>query len=85
LFRLLIGGLPPGEGGVGGENGILCQNHNLHELYKAVVKLIEDKDLRITMGTNGRTRAENLYRAEDRAQDIQKEILDVLSINGASY
>jgi len=71
-----IGGIT--ESVINGENGMLCENHDLHEMYKAVIKLIEDKDLRIKMGTNGKKRAERLYRAEDKAKDIQNEILDVL-------
>lgn len=70
-----IGGIT--ESVINGENGILCENKNIDEMYSAILKLTEDNELRKSMGINGRLRVEKYYRAEDRAQDIQNEILKI--------
>ncbi|NIP37459.1 MAG: glycosyltransferase family 4 protein [Candidatus Dadabacteria bacterium] len=61
------------------ENGYLCSPGDLEEMTKRIIELLDSKTRRTKMGREGRKRIEDLYLAEDRAKDIEEEIVNVLS------
>ena len=71
-----IGGIP--EVVADGINGILIENENSEDLKNALIKLIENKDIRESMGKNGRRIYEEKFTAEIMANkfiDYYKNIL----------
>lgn len=61
-----VGGVP--EVVVDGKTGFLVEKQNPEEMANAIIKLIEDAELRIQMGKAGRKRYEEFY-TEDKAID----------------
>lgn len=57
---------------VNGETGILISRNNPDALTKALVQLIENKELRETMGNNGRKRAEQHFEMTENIKRIEK-------------
>ena len=53
------------EGDEFGEAGILTHIMNVEEIADAMVRMAEDKNMRLTMGENGYRRADSYYRLED--------------------
>lgn len=71
-----IGGIP--EVVENGVSGILIENENSEDLKNALIKLIENKDIRENMGKNGRRIYEEKFTAEIMANkfiDYYKNIL----------
>ena len=71
-----IGGMP--EVVENGVSGILIENENSEDCKKALIKLIENKDIRESMGKNGRRIYEEKFTAEIMANkfiDYYKNIL----------
>lgn len=71
-----IGGIP--EVVENGVSGILIENENSEDLKNALIKLIENKDIRESMGKNGRRIYEEKFTAEIMANkfiDYYKNIL----------
>lgn len=71
-----IGGIP--EVVENGVSGILIENENSEDLKNALIKLIENKDIRESMGKNGRRVYEEKFTAEIMANkfiDYYKNIL----------
>lgn len=71
-----IGGIP--EVAEDGVSGILIENENSEDLKNALIKLIENKDIRESMGKNGRRIYEEKFTAEIMANkfiDYYKNIL----------
>lgn len=71
-----IGGIP--EVVEDGVSGILIENENSEDLKNALIKLIENKDIRESMGKNGRRIYEEKFTAEIMANkfiDYYKNIL----------
>ncbi len=64
-----------------GVTGFLCDPGDIEQLGGYTVELIKDADLRKKMGTAGRKRVEDHFLAIDRTADIQRNILEVLSIS----
>ena len=60
--------------------GFLCDSGNTEDMGKAILKLVQDPTLRISMGVAGRKRVVDNYRAIERTKDIQKNILEVLGM-----
>jgi len=58
-----VGGVP--EVVIDGETGILVERGNVEELAQAILRLIQQPELRIEMGQAGRRLVEHKYRWED--------------------
>lgn len=72
-----IGGIP--EIVENDNDGILIQPDNENELSGAIIKLLEDDELRIRMGENGRKKVENKFstiKMAEKTYSIYKNILD---------
>lgn len=52
-----------------GETGLLAQPGDKHSLYECIKKLIEDSELRLKLGVNGRARYEKLFSAQEMAKN----------------
>ncbi len=61
-----------------GVTGFLNEPGNIDEMKEAIIKLIRDSSLRLTMGVAGRERARKLFSAEDRSKDVEENILEVI-------
>jgi glycosyltransferase involved in cell wall biosynthesis len=55
---------------VDGKTGFLVEKNNAEELAKALIRLLNDADLRETMGKAGRQRALSLFNWESIAEDV---------------
>jgi len=60
-----------------GATGMLNEPGSAEEMGKAVLKLIEDGELRDRMGKAGRERVKKKYSADKIAEEIQEQILEV--------
>jgi glycosyltransferase involved in cell wall biosynthesis len=60
------------------ETGLLCDPGNTADMGKNISDLVIDKALRKEMGVAGRKRAIELFSAEERSKEIEKNILDLL-------
>lgn len=60
------------------ETGFLSDPGNTGDMGKNILDLILDKALRKKMGIAGRKRAGELFSAEERSKEIEKNILDLL-------
>ncbi len=63
-----------------GVTGFLCDPGNTQEVGGAIARLISDPKLRKAMGVSGRKRVVLNYRAIERTEDIQRNILEVLGL-----
>jgi len=75
-----------GAGGIvesidNGVTGFLCDSGDTKDMGKAILKLVQDPNLRKKMGVAGRKRVKDNYLAVDRTKDIQTNILDVLGLS----
>jgi len=71
-----VGGLP--EVVEEGKSGLIVESENVEEVYKAMVILMNDENLRNEMGKAGRQRVLDLYNFEDNVEqmmNIYKRIL----------
>ncbi len=66
------------EGDDFGEAGILTHIMNVEEIADAMVRIAEDRELRLTMGENGYRRADRFYRLED----MKKKYAEIYRIFG---
>jgi L-malate glycosyltransferase len=58
-----VGGLP--EVVVNGETGFVVESKNSDAIASSICKLIDDPELRVSMGNNGRKRVQELYNWND--------------------
>lgn len=60
-----------------GVTGILSEPGNARQMANAIVRLVADKSLRVSMGKAGRERVKEKFSAQAVAADIQEVILEV--------
>ena len=60
-----------------GVTGFLNEPGNTEQLGEGILKLIQDKSLRVSMGVGGRERVRRLFSAKERTKDIEENILEV--------
>lgn len=65
-----VGGIP--ELVVDGETGLLLPPADSEKLAEALGRLIEDKEEREKMGSNGRKRVEEFFNIEDKVSELEK-------------
>lgn len=71
-----VGGVP--EVVKDGETGILVERSNISQLAEALIKLIENPELRLRMGLAGRAYVEQNYRWQDNVASMEKLYRDIL-------
>lgn len=70
-----IGGIP--ETVDDGISGILTEPGNVHELSAAILRLAQDTDLRKMMGQAGRTKAQQVFDADQTAKQFLKLVSSI--------
>lgn len=68
------GGIPE----VVGENNLLVDPGDVEGLYRALKRLVEDRDLREKLGRANRKRAEKLFDLKKQARETEEAILSIL-------
>jgi glycosyltransferase involved in cell wall biosynthesis len=64
---------------INGKTGLLVERNNANALAQAIVRLLEDEELRKSMGRVGRQRASELFtwaRSADKLKDLYYDLLD---------
>lgn len=64
-----VGGIP--EVVIDNETGILVEPQNVEQISQAIIKLIEDKQLRLEMGKKGRQFVQEKYNWQKNAQKME--------------
>ncbi|NLK95029.1 MAG: glycosyltransferase [Clostridiales bacterium] len=62
---------------IDGKTGFIFKNSNLDELTDKIEKLIDDKNLRNSMGDNGRQFVKERYELEKNFRDIEKKFENI--------
>ena len=75
-----VGAIP--ETVIDGKTGILVEKKNPKAIAKAIIKLIEDPELRVKMGMAGRKRYEQYYTQEKNIENMIRVFEKVLVKNG---
>ena len=70
------GGIP--EIVVDGKTGILVPERDLLSIASAIIKLINEKDIRVKMGMAGRKRVEEMFTIERHVKGIEGEYYKIL-------
>lgn len=65
-----------------GKNNFLIEQKDKEGLYRALERLIKNRDLRLEIGRANRKRAERLFNLEKQTANLEKEILKLLNLNG---
>ena len=60
-----------------GVTGFLNEPGNTERMGEAILKLIQNRSLRLSMGAAGRERVKRLFSAKDRTRDVEESILEV--------
>jgi len=75
-----VGGIP--EVVSEGETGYLCEPGDANGLARAVLRLMEDGDLRLSMGSRARRRVERLFSAQGKAERVEGLYRALLEAHG---
>jgi glycosyltransferase involved in cell wall biosynthesis len=75
VVGLRIGGI--GEAVENGVTGFLDEPGNTERMADEILKLIQDRSLRLSMGIAGRERVKRLFSAKEKTRDIEESILEV--------
>ncbi len=70
------GGIP--EIVVDGKTGLLVPENDPQSIASAVIRLINEKDIRVKMGMAGRKRVEEMFTIERRTRDVENLYSEVL-------